>query len=459
MRPLTHDRTLVLCRLHFPNRLSNILGKMTRQSFPFTSTFVALTFALLLSGCAENPVVFYEAPKDPVAGNPSGPLASMQPAAGTPRSAPRLTWTKPESWQEKPGSEMRLASYAARGEAGEEADISVFSFPDAAGGLLANINRWRAQVGLDAVADDALESTATATEIAGLPGWLVDFAGNATGGAPMMGSAPAPTGPTRIVGAIVAVEGTSWFFKMMGPDAFVAAQREAFGSLVASIRRDAPAAPARDPHAGIPGAPPMAGTDPHAGIAGAPPLAGADPHAGVPGAPPLAGASAGTDPMRMDPTGITPPPARAGFTFDVPAGWQQQPGSQFRLASFLVPGPAGTTPADMSVSAFPGMSGQDLANVNRWRGQVGLPPFGQSELEATRIVVPSGPHQMQMWDLESPGPMLQGGRKVRMLVAMLDHGDTIWFYKLTGESELVAGQRSAFVQFLESFRLDGDHAH
>ena len=54
-----------------------------------------------------------------------------------------------------------------------------------------------------------------------------------------------------------------------------------------------------DPHAGVPGAPPLGGGggDPHAGVPGAPPLGGggggSDPHAGVPGAPPLGGGGAG----------------------------------------------------------------------------------------------------------------------------------------------------------------------
>jgi hypothetical protein len=75
-----------------------------------------------------------------------------------------------------------------------------------------------------------------------------------------------------------------------------------------------------DPHAGVPGAPPLGGGgDPHAGVPGAPPLtdeqmqagaAGGDPHAGVPGAPPLddsGGAAGGT--TGGDPSMQLPPPA------------------------------------------------------------------------------------------------------------------------------------------------------
>ena len=68
-----------------------------------------------------------------------------------------------------------------------------------------------------------------------------------------------------------------------------------------------------DPHAGVPGAPPIGGGgDPHAGVPGAPPIGGGgDPHAGVPGAPPIggggdphAGMGGGVDVTQL---GIPPP--------------------------------------------------------------------------------------------------------------------------------------------------------
>jgi hypothetical protein len=43
-----------------------------------------------------------------------------------------------------------------------------------------------------------------------------------------------------------------------------------------------------------------------------------------------------------------------------------------RVASFRVTGKDGKQ-ADVSVIPLPGLAGSDLDNVNRWRGQVGLP--------------------------------------------------------------------------------------
>lgn len=366
-------------------------------------------------------------------------------------TGPALEWTAPAAWTAKPVSEMRLASYGFTSPDGAAADISVFSFPDAAGGLVANINRWRNQVGLEPVAADAIESTATRTQIAGQDAWLVDFAGTPTASAPMMGATPPPTGLTRITGAIIPLNGKSWFFKLMGPDAVIVSQKENFQQLVASIRVRTSAPPAAanvgpvDPHAGIPGAPPV-------GASGATPAA--DPHAGIAGAPTL-GAAAGA----MDPTAIAAPPAPpAGFNFETPTGWEAQAGSQFRLASFKVPGD-GVPAADVAVTNFPGTVGGDFANINRWRGQLGLPPLSEAEFAASVQRI-TGIHGLEfvVADIESTQPMMEG-RPARMLAAILKMPDSTFFFKMTGETTHVAGQREAFIRFLQSFHLEDGHAH
>lgn len=65
----------------------------------------------------------------------------------------------------------------------------------------------------------------------------------------------------------------------------------------------------------------------------------------------------------------------------LPAGWQQLPGSQFRFATLRMPDPSGSgKPQEITVSQA---GGDMLANVNRWRGQLSLPPVSASDLSAT----------------------------------------------------------------------------
>lgn len=64
----------------------------------------------------------------------------------------------------------------------------------------------------------------------------------------------------------------------------------------------------------------------------------------------------------------------------VPAGWTEDPEPrQMRLATYMAPDPDGLV--EVAVSRFSGRVGGDLANINRWRGQMGLGPVAESELD------------------------------------------------------------------------------
>lgn len=394
--------------------------------------------AALAVGCREAAVSYYEVPhEEPVT---STSLAMMPPEAmpstNDATSAPsgggaQLEWDKPDAWEEQPASAMRRASYRFTAPDGAEADISITVFPDAAGGLLANVNRWRGQVGLPPVAEADLADTAVPTRIAGQVGWRVDFAGTPQGGSE----------PLRIIGAIVPVSGSAWFFKMMGPEAVVASQREAFDQLVASIRAvvpsggGAPAAAAGTGAGPAPSAATMPDDDVHAVVnrqAGSAPAPD-----GMPG---MAG-------------NVPAPPRPAGFSFVAPDGWQPQPTTPFRVVNFHVPG-EGVPAAEFYVTPLSGAAGGELANVNRWRGQLGLPPVdeaGLAELSST-IEGPAG--TFKVFELASSGPALKTGEPARMLAAILVRGGTSWFFRLMGESDHVAAQRGNFEAFLRSVNFE-----
>jgi hypothetical protein len=75
-------------------------------------------------------------------------------------------------------------------------------------------------------------------------------------------------------------------------------------------------------------------------------------------------------------------------TWTLPTGWQEQPGSQFRFATIVVPSQG--QPLDLSVSALPmpptDETGYILLNINRWRGQLGQAPISASQM-ATHVQV------------------------------------------------------------------------
>ena len=112
---------------------------------------------------------------------------------------------------------MQVAKFDVPVRDGAQAQVSVSVFPSDTGGALANVNRWRRQVGLADV--DALGNLAT--PIDGLPGaTLVDLSNNGK----------------RLVGAIVPRDGQWWFVKLLGDEKAVAPERDNFVAFVKSMR-------------------------------------------------------------------------------------------------------------------------------------------------------------------------------------------------------------------------------
>jgi len=117
---------------------------------------------------------------------------------------------------------MRRGSYFVPA-AGGEADLSITSLGGGAGGLLANGNRWRSQLQLPELSADAVAASVVKESINGLPFTLVDFASSGANA-------------QRTVGAIVPVGGDTWFFKLSGSDAVVAAAKQSFLEFVRTVR-------------------------------------------------------------------------------------------------------------------------------------------------------------------------------------------------------------------------------
>src|SRR6476469_7004286 len=83
--------------------------------------------------------------------------------------------------------------------------------------------------------------------------------------------------------------------------------------------------------------------------------------------------------MQSGSAGLAPPAPSTPAQWTKPEGWSEQPLSEMRLGSFKVEGPNAAS-ADISVIAFPGEAGGLLSNINRWRGQLQLPPLEEDQL-------------------------------------------------------------------------------
>jgi hypothetical protein len=152
--------------------------------------------------------------------------------------------------------------------------------------------------------------------------------------------------------------------------------------------------------------------------------------------PPAAGAPA-------QPAGAPAQPAASGLTWTLPRGWTQEVAGGMRYATLKPPVPG---KIDGSVVVLPGPAGGELANVNRWRGQIGLPPIDEAALAAARKPLKTAAGPVSLYEFGG------AGATGRMLAALTDVDGSTWFLKLTGDDAAVAAAKPDFLHLVESLR-------
>ena len=181
------------------------------------SAFLIAALTVLFPACKKDEIAVYRAPKE---APPALPGAAMGGDAG-PAAHPGISWTVPKGWREQPASGMRVGSFQAPGSGGKDVDISVVPLAGEAGGELANVNRWRGQLGLPPVDETELSALVKSVRIGSHDARLVEFS-NGEG--------------KRLLAATLHNGPTTFFFKASGDDAAVKSIKSAFLALVGSVR-------------------------------------------------------------------------------------------------------------------------------------------------------------------------------------------------------------------------------
>ena len=130
----------------------------------------------------------------------------------------------------------------------------------------------------------------------------------------------------------------------------------------------------------------------------------------------------------------------------LPAGWTVGPENSMRKATWIVTGP-NDSKAEIAVTVFPGSVGGLTANVNRWRGQIGLPPASPDEIAASAKSAKVSGLDSQRFVMTSA----DGKKSVDAVMTSKD-GAT-WFFKMNGETAAVQANSAAFVAFLSASKL------
>jgi len=130
----------------------------------------------------------------------------------------------------------------------------------------------------------------------------------------------------------------------------------------------------------------------------------------------------------------------------LPTSWSVGPENAMRKATWIVAGPNGSK-AEIAVTVFPGSVGGLTANVNRWRGQLGLAPAGADEIAASAKTGKVGGIDSQRFVMTSAD-----GKKTLDAFMTPKDGAT-WFFKMSGESAAVEANAAAFAAFLAESKL------
>ena len=107
---------------------------------------------------------------------------------------------------------MQVARFAIPERGAAQAEVFVSVFPNDTGGTLANVNRWRKQLGLDAITEEDLPSLVKPLDPAKPEAMLVELTNN----------------NKQLVGAIVPRGGSFWFYKLLGDSAAVVPEKDSF---------------------------------------------------------------------------------------------------------------------------------------------------------------------------------------------------------------------------------------
>jgi hypothetical protein len=132
----------------------------------------------------------------------------------------------PKGWQrQEKAKELSVITFTV-GEPAENVYLTVSRFPGAAGGVFANVTRWRKKVGLSDATKEEIEKDVKKLTADGETVQTVDLAKEASGNGP------------RILGAICLPKHSSvtWIFMMHGPAEAVGKHKAEFEAFVQSVK-------------------------------------------------------------------------------------------------------------------------------------------------------------------------------------------------------------------------------
>ncbi len=140
------------------------------------------------------------------------------------------------------------------------------------------------------------------------------------------------------------------------------------------------------------------------------------------------------------------PNPKVGWT--LPQGWTETGPDSVSLENFGVRGANGQE-ARVSLTELPNLSGKEVLLVNMWRQQAGLTQLNDDDALKSIQQVQFGTEQGSCFNVLGTNE----GRPFEILTAFLHRPDGSWFCKISGEPDLIAAQKSVFIDFLKTIKI------
>ncbi len=359
---------------------------------------------VLTSGCAREEIHSYRVEKENF-----GAAQSPSQAKPSNSSKDEVTWVVPESWQEvETTSSMRFATF----QTPPGLEIAVTTFPGDVGGLVANVNRWRDQIGLDKIDEEAVIKSVQRLSTGNVI--YVDLNGD----------------NARLLGTIISVgDGNTWFVKTVGPAHTVEQIKQDLISFSASfhLHNDSHDHSAHDhsdhesdheddghDHSSHEGSSHQNADEDHSG------------HQHAEGEHPEPAPQTQPQPQQTS--------EQALLNWKKPSQWTADPdASSILMGAFFAENGGRAT-----LTALTGQGRDVLSNINRWRGQLGLDPvLSMADQPSTDL----GQGALFV-------DMVSADGQSRMAAGIVPLGEQTLFFKLTGSVSQVEEELERFAVFV-----------
>ena len=130
----------------------------------------------------------------------------------------------------------------------------------------------------------------------------------------------------------------------------------------------------------------------------------------------------------------------------IPSSWIASPPNPMRKGSWTISSKEGGK-AEITITVFPGDVGGDAANVNRWRGQLGLEKVSEEKIKSGQSSLAVGNLSGRVYQITS-----SDGNKSTLAV-ILPKNNASWFFKFTGDTAIVTAERDGFLKMVTQTQL------